>query len=291
MSSRRHFIQRLSTLALAAVTWPPTVPARAQDTTPPAASATPVIPVDISSLPLKHEGQLTIHADQPVYPPWFVGNDPTLNQGFESVVAYAVAARLGINEDQIEWGFTSFDNSFNAGEKAFDYFLNQVEITSKRLETVDFSTPYYRSPLTLMAKTGSPILAARTLAELRAFTYSAQSNTTSAHYLESILKPDRAPQLSKKITPVLVALDKGDVDATILPLQSAIINVTTMFDDLSLGGILPGMTADLGLVCEKGSALLPYLDAAIASIGADGMLAAITAQWLPNPPGLSIYSG
>ncbi|HEX4703516.1 MAG TPA: hypothetical protein VH352_15420, partial [Pseudonocardiaceae bacterium] len=37
----------------------------------------------------------TFGTDEPVYEPWFVKDDPTSGQGFESAVAYAVAAKLG----------------------------------------------------------------------------------------------------------------------------------------------------------------------------------------------------
>src|SRR5215203_3482892 len=53
--------------------------AGAQDATPgasPVAAASPVV-ASIDELPLKNPGQLTVHADQPLYAPWFIDNDPT----------------------------------------------------------------------------------------------------------------------------------------------------------------------------------------------------------------------
>jgi len=48
-------------------------------------------------------GQLTIGTDNPAYPPWYAGgsksswkiNDPSTGKGYESAVAYAIAAKLG----------------------------------------------------------------------------------------------------------------------------------------------------------------------------------------------------
>ena len=40
-------------------------------------------------------GQLTIGTDSPAYEPWFVDDDPSNGQGYESAVAYAVAETLG----------------------------------------------------------------------------------------------------------------------------------------------------------------------------------------------------
>ena len=52
------------------------------------------------SLPTVNSGKLTIATDSPAYPPYFVNNDPTNGKGFESAVAYAVAAKLGYSRGQ-----------------------------------------------------------------------------------------------------------------------------------------------------------------------------------------------
>ncbi len=41
------------------------------------------------------DGTLTIATDDPAYEPWFVDNDPTNGEGYESAVAYAIAEQLG----------------------------------------------------------------------------------------------------------------------------------------------------------------------------------------------------
>ena len=40
------------------------------------------------------KGVLTVATDKPVYPPWFISNDPANGKGYESAVAYAVANKL-----------------------------------------------------------------------------------------------------------------------------------------------------------------------------------------------------
>src|ERR1700729_4033068 len=44
---------------------------------------------------LSARGFLPVPPEKPVYPPWFVNNTPTNGQGYESAVAYAIAAQLG----------------------------------------------------------------------------------------------------------------------------------------------------------------------------------------------------
>ena len=57
----------------------------------------------VDSLALRTPGQLTVGTDSPAYEPWFVDNDPSNGKGFESAVAYAVAEQLGFSEDQVKW--------------------------------------------------------------------------------------------------------------------------------------------------------------------------------------------
>src|SRR4051794_5841752 len=103
MLDRRQLLRRGVLLAGAAALAPHLRTSAQTDTaTPPA--ATPIVPVDIAPLPLKKAGQLTIHADQPLYEPWFIDNDPTNGKGFEGALAYAIGERLGFTQEQIKWG-------------------------------------------------------------------------------------------------------------------------------------------------------------------------------------------
>jgi polar amino acid transport system substrate-binding protein len=72
------------------------------------------------------KGQLTVATDKPVYPPWFVNNKPTNGQGYESAVAYAVAAQLGFSKSQVTWAYEPFDSSYAPGAKKFDFDINEV---------------------------------------------------------------------------------------------------------------------------------------------------------------------
>ena len=88
-------------------------------------------------------GTLTIGTDKPAYPPYFEDNDPTNGKGFESDTPYAIADKLGFSADQVEWTVVPFNSSYSPGPKDFDFDINQISITPKRAEQVDFSSPYY----------------------------------------------------------------------------------------------------------------------------------------------------
>src|SRR5437763_14090903 len=64
---------------------------------------------------LYQKGVLTVATDKPAYPPWFENNNPANGKGYESAVAYAVAARLGFKPPQVRWAYEPFNNSYAPG--------------------------------------------------------------------------------------------------------------------------------------------------------------------------------
>lgn len=288
MSNRRTFL-RLSGGAIAATSLARTgLTGIAQDATP---GASPVAIGDISELPLKEPGKLVVHADQPLYEPWFVDNDPTNGQGFESALAYAIAERLGFAEDQVEWGYTSFNASYAPGPKEFDFYITEVSITEERARAVGFSDSYYDAPLVTVTKADSPVMDATSISDLRAFKWGTQVGTIYHSYLTDVIQPEQDVLVYDTNADSLTALDNGTVDAVIQDLQIGIFNVEIQFEGMALGGILPGGEAGgLGLVTELDSPLIPYLNSAIAALKADGTHEALVEEWLPIPPGLQTYS-
>jgi len=282
MLDRRQFVGRATALAaIAAIS--PRFSAQAQpDATP--AAGTPVVPVDISTLPLKTAGQLTIHADQPLFPPWFIDNDPTNGQGFEGSLAAALADRLGFTPDQVEWGYTSFNASYAPGPKEFDFYITEVSITEARKEAVDFSDSYYLSPLTIVTTEGSAVAGATTLEELRSFTFATQVGTTYLIYIENTIQPEPEPLVLDTTADSIQQLVNSAADAVVLDLETANFVTTIEFEGLVIAGVLPGNPGDgMGIVFEKGSELVPYLNSALASLIADGTRDRLAEEWLPQP--------
>ena len=61
------------------------------------------------------KGVLTVATDNPAYTPWFVNNTPSNGKGYESAVAYAIAAELGVKRKDVKWVVEPFDSSYLAG--------------------------------------------------------------------------------------------------------------------------------------------------------------------------------
>ncbi|HWK79379.1 MAG TPA: transporter substrate-binding domain-containing protein [Thermomicrobiales bacterium] len=259
----------------------------------PAASPAAIVPVvgSIDELPLKNAGKLTVHTDEPVYEPWFVDDDPGNGKGFESAFVYAVAEALGFTKDQVEWGRTAFNQSYAPGEKPFDFYLAEVSITEDRKKAVDFSDPYYAEQLVVVTKKDSPVLEARSLEDLRKFQFGTQVGTTYLTYITDKIKPEKDPMVFDTNADSLTALENGTVDLGIQTLSIGIYNTTIQFQDLALGGLLPGTQGDgMGLVFEKGSALVPFVNKAIAEVIATGTRDALVSEWIPVPPGIFTYT-
>lgn len=293
MANRRQFIQGAAAFIGAAAAAPRFI-ALADDATPSASpmAATPVVPVaDISTLPLKKAGQLTIHADQPLYTPWYQDNDPTNGKGFEGSLAYAIAERMGFKQDQVKWGYTSFNGSFAPGPKDFDFYMTEVSITDARKEAVDFSDPYYTAPLTVVAKKGSKVLEAKTLDDLKKFKFATQVGTTYFEYITNKIKPTTEPLVLDQNSDTLQTLENDQVDCVIEDRETAIYVTTQQYQDLAIAGILPGQIGSgMGAVFEKGSLLVPYFNSALASLIKDGTRDKLADQWLPKVTGVPTFS-
>jgi polar amino acid transport system substrate-binding protein len=295
MLNRRQFVRGAAALSATATVLPALHASAQTDATPGAgtpAAGTPVAPFDISMLPLRNSGQLTIHTDQPVFPPWFIDNDPSNGQGFEGALAAAIAERMGFQPDQVEWGYTSFNASYAPGPKEFDFYITEVSVTEERKEAVDFSIPYYNSPLTVVAAEGSPVTEATTVEELRQYTFATQVGTTWFTYIDETIQPEADQLVFDTTADALQQLANGAADAAVLDLETAQFVTTEQFEGLVIVGLLPGEPPGegMGLVFEKGSELVPYVNSALQSLIDDGTRDTLIEEWLTTPDELMQFS-
>src|SRR5215468_2283466 len=141
------------------------------------------------------KGMLTVATDKPVYPPWFVDNKPTNGQGYESAVAYAVAAQLGFSKSQVTWTYEPFDSSYAPGTKKFDFDINEISYSPARAQVVTFSDSYYDVQQALVALKGTPIVTKHAASDLKGYVYGDQVGTTSLAFINSQIQPTSAPKV------------------------------------------------------------------------------------------------
>jgi polar amino acid transport system substrate-binding protein len=229
-------------------------------------------------------GKLTIGTGQPAYEPWVVGDKPENGEGFEAVVAYAIAEKLGYAKADVVWVRTTFDEAIAPGVKNFDFNLQQYSITDDRKKNIDFSSPYYSTTQTVITVKGSKAEGVTTVAGLKALVIGAASGTTSYQAITDVIKPTNAAQAFNSNDDAKAALQSGQIDALVVDLPTALYLTAVELDGGSIVGQLAGTVAgdQFGLVLDKGSSLTAKVSAAVDALRADGTLAKLEQQWLAD---------
>jgi len=237
------------------------------------------------ALELRTPGQLTVGTDSPAYEPWFVDNDPTNGQGYESAVAYALAEELGFSADQVEWVTVPFNKSYAPGPKDFDFDINQISITPERAEVVDFSDGYYQAAQAVIALKGTAGAEAASLADLQGLKLGAQTGTTSLTAIRDVIQPGEDPAVFEDTNAAKQALQNGQVDAVLADLPTAFyISAVEIPKSVIVGQFQPetGEQEEFGLLFEKGSGLVDCVNAALGELRENGTLDAIEQEWLSD---------
>lgn len=237
------------------------------------------------NLTLVNAGQLTIGTDSPAYPPYFVDDDPSNGQGFESAVAYAVAEGLGFSADEVAWTVVPFNKSYAPGAKDFDFDINQISITPEREKAVDFSDGYYSAAQAVIAPKGSDAAEAASVEDLKDIRLGAQTGTTSLTAVRDVIQPTEQPLVFEDTNAAKQALANDQVDAIVADLPTAFyITAVEIPNATIVGQFQPaeGETEEFGMLFEKGSELVPCVNQALASLEESGELEALEKQWLSD---------
>jgi polar amino acid transport system substrate-binding protein len=248
-----------------------------------------------SNLQLLTPGQLTIGTDNPAYSPYFTGgpggdwkgqynNDPYTGKGFEAAVAYAVAKQMGFSKPQVKWQVTHFNQSYAPGPKHFDFYLAQVSYTPKRAREVDFSTSYYDVNQAVVALKSDAISNATSIADLKQYKLGTQVGTTSYAFIQNTIQPTSAPMAYPSLTNAISGLKAHQIDGIVIDLPTAFYMTAVQIPDSTIvGQFAAGSTPEhFGLVLQKGSALTPCVDKALAVLRKNGTLAQIQQTWLSD---------
>ncbi|GAA1984081.1 ABC transporter substrate-binding protein [Microbacterium pumilum] len=229
-------------------------------------------------------GKITIATGEPAYYPWVIDDKPESGEGFESAVAYAVAAELGFDAEDVVWVRTTFDEAIAPGPKDFDVNLQQFSISDERKESVDFSSPYYETTQVVVTTGSSPAADATSIADLKDLLIGAQTGTTSFTTIEDVIQPTQGAQAFNSNDDAKLALENGLVDAIVVDLPTGFYISGVELTDGALVGTLPtpeGESGDeFGLVLAKDSPLTEKVSAAVDALREDGTLDALVTEWL-----------
>ena len=237
-------------------------------------------------------GKLTVATDDPAFEPYFVDNDPTNGEGFESAVAYAIADKLGFTADQVEWTVVPFNSSYAPGPKEFDFDVNQISITPKRASQVDFSTPYYTADQAVVALPGTLPDDLTTAGDLADASIGVQIGTTSLDAVNEVIEPNEEPQTFDNSNDVVTALEQGQVDAIVVDTPTALYLTAVQIPKAEIVGEFSAPEQDgestdqWGALLAKDSPLTDCVSAAISELESSGELASIQEQWINSEGGV-----
>jgi polar amino acid transport system substrate-binding protein len=227
------------------------------------------------------KGMLTVATDKPVYPPWFVNNKPTNGQGYESAVAYAVAAQLGFPKSQVTWAYEPFNSSYAPGPKKFDFDINEISYSAQRAQVVTFSDSYYDVQQALVALKNSPIVTKHSPADLKSYVFGDQVGTTSLQFINSQIQPSQTPKVFETLNDVKQALQTKQIAALVTDTPTAEF-ITTEIPGSVVVAQFPSTGEHYGLLFAKGNKLVTCVNKALATLKSNGTLAKLTAQYLKD---------
>ena len=243
-----------------------------------------------SSLDLVKDGQLSLATDNPAFPPWWGGaekkpwkiSNPASGKGYESAVAYAVAAQLGFSKSQVAWSAVPFSSSFRPGKKPFDFYMAQVSYLPARAKNVSFSNSYYFVNQAVVANASAGISRMKTVAGLRPYKLGAQIGTTSYDYIKDFIRPSQTPAVYDSNNDAISALNAGQIDGIVVDLPTAFYIVAVQLDHGTIVGKLPqrGPREHFGMVFEKGNTLVRCVNRALDRLWANGTIKQLDKKYL-----------
>ena len=225
-------------------------------------------------------GVLTVATDNPVYTPWFVNNTPTNGKGYESAVAYAVAAQLGFSKSQVTWVHEPFNSVYAPGPKSFDFDINEVSYTPQRAQAVTFSNSYYPVQQSIVAIKGTPIVTKHSPAQLKTYLYGDQIGTTGLTFINTQIQPTQQPKVFNTLALAASSLEDRRIDAVITDTPTAQFMASSQLKHAVLVAQFPTVGEHYGLVFAKGNPLVTCVNKALTALTDNGKLKKLQQQFL-----------
>ena len=233
------------------------------------------------SLETLTDGTLTVGTSTP-YEPWYVGEDATTGEGFESALVYAVADQLGFAAEDVTWENVTFEQIIAPNIKPFDFAAYQTTITPERAEVVDFSAPYLDTYQGVVVADSGDYSGAAALADLEGARVGVTAGQTSMTDAEAAWGETVELVPYDDAGMAMQAMSSGQIDAVVMDVSQAVSASTVYFPDTSVIGTLPvaGEVPQLGFVLDAESPLTECVSEAVEALRTDGTLDALANEWL-----------
>lgn len=243
--------------------------------------ATPALAGKAAGPPVKTAGQLTVGLSLPS--PGFQtgtirGTNVVNPKGMEVEMGQEIAAKLGIKKVKF-YNVSNFSNIYSSAPKPYDFALAEVTITPARAKAVAFSVPYYNANQGILIRKGlSP--QPKSIADLRKIVLCAQTGTTGADYIKSKIRPTKTALFPSTTTIMYQQVQSGRCDASVY--DAPILGGQRATKPTAYGPIIGQIRTgeQYGIVFEKGSKLLPQVNAILKGWKADGTISKLAKKYL-----------
>ncbi len=195
--------------------------------------------------------------------------------GYDVMMAKYLADKIGYTLEIHRMDWNSLPVAVQSG--AIDCAIAGQSITAERMETLDFTTPYYYASIVVLTKTDSPYADATGVAGLAGATCTSQINTVWYDVcLPQIENANILPAMDKT-SGMLVSLDAGNCDLVVTDAPTAmaaamvypdmkILDFTGQDDNFQVSD----EEINIGISVQKGNAdLVQKLNDALATLTTD----------------------
>ncbi|MBB5043435.1 basic amino acid ABC transporter substrate-binding protein [Shinella fusca] len=227
-------------------------------------------------------GKTVVVVTENAYPPLqFVDPKSGEQIGWEYDAMNEIAKRLNF---KVEYQNTSWDAMIQAvSDNQYNIGMTGITIKDDRKEKVDFSDPYMRSQQFMLVRADeNRFTDAKSFAALKDGLIAAQPGTspfyTAVYEILDGNEQNPRIKLFETFGATVQALQAGDVDLVLTDSVAAKGYVDASGGKLKVVGEPLG-TEDFGFIFPKGSDLVAPVNAAIASLKADGTLDALNKKW------------
>jgi polar amino acid transport system substrate-binding protein len=208
------------------------------------------------------------------YPPFNFVDDKNQLTGFDVEIGQAVAERIGIKATPLS---TAWDGII-AGLLANKYELicGSMAITEERLQSIDFSEPYYRSGAQLFVKKGSAI---KSVADLKGKKVGVTLGTTYEKWVRANI-PDADVRTYKGVPDMILEVGYGRIDGFITDKIVGALAIKEKGAPIALVGDLL-YEEKMGIALRQNNPdLKAAINDALAAIKKDGTYRDISMKWL-----------
>ena len=243
-------------------------------TSSPAATTAP----PVSSIP-DLGGREVIVAVENAYPPFNSVDANGKGIGWDYDAFSEICKRLNCVPNFTEAAWDGIFEATAAGQ--YDVVADGVTITDERKKTVAFSDPYMNITQVILVRADETRFTdSKTLAALTDLVVATQLGTTNEIKAVEIVGESRVKSFDTFDGSVL-ALLSGDADAVILDQEPAKGYVSTNEGKLKI--LDEKLTSeDLGFVFQQGSDLIAPINAALATMKANGTMDTLYTKWWPT---------